>query len=327
VSGYPQGNTLANHCVVADLAVIIVSANSGRWLRPCLASVFARAGTAALDVVVVDAECTDDTAAATAEFPGARLLRVENRGFAYGNNQAFLTTTAPYVLFLNPDTEILEGTFGGLLAALEARPAIGLVGVRSQTAAGAEWPTIRRFPTVTRMLFESLGSEHLPFRASWLGERELDPAAYGRDTECDWVSGSFMLARREAILAAGLLDERFFIYCEEPDLCLRIKHAGWEVRHLPTMRIFHAAGSSGFKPRFIAQEAFARRQYMQKHFTPLRRRAGIAAYGLGHVVRATIGGSNRALVREQRAASRAALRVLLGRAAPPFAEPPAQALS
>src|SRR5262249_61857901 len=157
------------------LAVIIVSANSGRWLRPCLASVFARAGGAALDVVVVGAECTDDTAAATAEFPGARLLRVENRGFSYGNNRAFLTTTAPYVLFLNPDTEILEGTFADLLAELERRPEIGLVGVRSQTADGVEWPTIRRFPTVARMLFEALGSEHLPFRPSWLRERERDP--------------------------------------------------------------------------------------------------------------------------------------------------------
>ena len=79
---------------MADLAVIVVSANSGRWLRPCLDSVFARAGGAALDVVVVDAECTDDTAAAVAEFPAARLLPVENRGFAYGNNRAFLATSA-----------------------------------------------------------------------------------------------------------------------------------------------------------------------------------------------------------------------------------------
>jgi N-acetylglucosaminyl-diphospho-decaprenol L-rhamnosyltransferase len=312
---------------VADLTVIVVSANSGRWLRPCLASVFARAGDASLDVVVVDAECTDDTATATAEFPAARLLRVENHGFAYGNNRAFLMATAPYVLFLNPDTEILSGSFGELVAELDRRPEVGLVGVRQLTPDGELWPTIRRFPSPLRHLFESLGSEHLPWRCSWLGERELDLEAYERDTPCDWTSGSFMLARREAVLAAGLMDERFFIYCEEPDLCLRIKRAGWEVRHLPAMTILHHAGRSGYAAQFIAQEAFARRQYMEKHFPPVRRAAGIAAYALGYALRGLLGGRRRTLAAEQRRASRAALAVLLRNGPPPFAPPPAHALA
>jgi GT2 family glycosyltransferase len=312
---------------VADLAVIIVSANSGRWIRPCLESVFARAGGATLDVVVVDAECTDDTAAATEEFPRARLLRVENHGFAYGNNRAFLTTTAPYVLFLNPDTEILEGTFADLLAELDLRPEIGLAGVRQVTPDGDVWPTIRRFPSPLRHLCESLGAEHLPWRASWLGERELDPAAYERETPCDWTSGSFMLARREAVLAAGLMDERFFIYCEEPDLCLRITRAGWQIRHLPGMTILHHAGRSGYAERFIAQEAYARRQYMSKHFRPVRRTAALGAYALGYALRGAFGGRRRGLAAEQRRASRAALAVLLRNGPPPFAPPPAHSLN
>jgi GT2 family glycosyltransferase len=276
---------------------------------------------------VVDAECTDDTAAATAEFPDARLLPAENHGFAYGNNRAFLATTAPYVLFLNPDTEILAGSFGELVAALDRRPEVGLVGVRQLTPDGELWPTIRRFPSPLRHLFESLGSEHLPWRGSWLGERELDPEAYDRETPCDWTSGSFMLARREAVLAAGLMDERFFIYCEEPDLCLRIRQAGWDVRHLPTMTILHHAGRSGYAPQFIAQEAYARRQYMTKHFPPVRRTAAIAAYALGYALRGVFGGRRRALAVEQRRASRAALAVLLRNGPPPFAPPPSQALA
>ena len=312
---------------MADLDVIVVSANSGRWLRPCLSSVFAHAGRASLDVVVVDAECTDDTADAVAEFPSARLLRVENRGFGYGNNRAFLSTGAPYVLFLNPDTEILDGTFGGVIAQLRRRPEVGLVGVRQVTADGELWPTIRRFPSPVRHLCESRGAERLPVRGSWLGERELDLARYERETRCDWTSGSFMLARREAVLAAGLMDERFFIYCEEPDLCLRITRAGWEVRHLPSMTILHHAGRSGYAPRFMAQEAFARRQYMQKHFPPLRRGAALAAYALGYALRASIGGRQRELAAEQRRGSRAALAVLLRNGPPPFVAPPQHALA
>src|SRR5689334_9789180 len=164
--------------VVADLAVVIVSANSAHWLRPCLSTLLAHAEGVELDVIVVSSGCTDDTIEVASEFACVRTLAVPNRGFAYGNNRGFELTDAPYVLFLNPDTEILEGSFAELLAELERRPEVGLVGVRSQTREGIEWPTIRRFPTVLRMLGESLGSEHLPFRSRSLGERELDPRAY-----------------------------------------------------------------------------------------------------------------------------------------------------
>jgi GT2 family glycosyltransferase len=225
-------------------------------------------------------------------------------------------------LFLNPDTEILQGTFADLIAELERRPEVGLVGVRSRTHDHIEWPTIRRFPTPLRMLCESLGAEHLPVHASWMGQRELDPGSYERDTECDWVSGSFMLARREALLGAGLMDERFFLYCEEPDLCLRMKNAGWQVRHLPTMQILHHARRRGYNQQMIAQEAYAHRQYMQKHFGPVRRRTGVLAYALGHAVRALFGGRDRQFAREQRRVSRAALRAVLGLSPPPFTEAP-----
>jgi N-acetylglucosaminyl-diphospho-decaprenol L-rhamnosyltransferase len=311
----------------ADLAVVIVSANSAHWLRPCLTTLFAHAGDIDLDVVVVAAGCTDDTVELVeAEFPRARALPVENRGFAYGNNRGVIGTTAPWVLFLNPDTEILEGTFEQLLAELEHRPEVGLVGVRSETASGVEWPTIRRFPTPLRIACEALGSEHVPVHASWMGERVLDPDAYARDTACDWVSGSFMLARREALLAAGLMDERYFLFCEEPDLCLRIKRAGFEVRHLPTMRILHQH-EKAFNARMLAQEAHSRAEYMRKQFGPVRSRLGIAALALGYGIRALFGGRDRAQAGEQRRASRAALKMLSGRRPPPFIPQPPTAVA
>jgi hypothetical protein len=189
-----------------------------------------------------------------------------------------------------------------------------------------EWPTIRRFPTPLRTACEALGSEHLPLRAPWLGERELDPQAYERDTECDWLSGSFMLARRETLQAAGLMDERYFLFCEEPDLCKRIKQAGWEVHHLPSMRILHQH-EKAFNARMFSQEAFARGQYMRKHFGPVRSRLGIAALALGYGMRTAFGGRDRRQAQEQRRASRAALAVLLGRRPPPFTAPPRTALT
>ena len=218
---------------IADLSIIIVSFNSAAWLTPCLDSVFAHAGVCELDVVVVDNGSTDGSVELVErEFPRARVLRNENRGFAHANNRGFEITEAPYTLFLNPDTEIRTGTFSDLVDALRARPSVGLLGCRQLTSDGTLYPTIRRFPTAVRQLCEALGSERLPLRPSWTGQRELDPAAYDRETRCDWVSGSFMLARREAVVQAGLMDERYFLYCEETDLCAAIVAAGWQIRYL-----------------------------------------------------------------------------------------------
>jgi len=145
--------------------------------------------------------------------------------------------------------------------------------------------------------------------------------AYEHERECDWTSGSFMLARREAILSAGMLDERSFIYSEEPDLCLRIKRAGWRVRHLPRMTIVHHASKGGVRPRMVAQDAYARRQYAHKHFGPLHRALYLSATGLRHLLRATGAETPR------RAGARLALRTMLGRVEAPFKAPPPTALA
>jgi hypothetical protein len=277
--------------------------------------------------VVADNESTDGTSELVeTEFPEARVVRCVNRGFAHANNRGLMTCDARYALFLNPDTEILDGTFEELVRALDARPTVGLAGVRQYTADGELYPTIRRFPNALRALGESIGSERLPFRAPWLGERELDMARYERETDCDWTSGSFMLARREALESAGFMDERSFIYGEEPDLCLRMKKAGWEVRHLPHMKILHHAGKAGRNPRVTAQEAFAHKQLARKHFSPAHRVAYTAALGLGLVLRAVVPSAEGGESSGRRTAARAGLRVLLGIEGSPFGDPPGQAV-
>jgi N-acetylglucosaminyl-diphospho-decaprenol L-rhamnosyltransferase len=310
---------------LADLAVIIVSTNEAHWLRPCLQTVFSRAGGATLDVIVADNESTDSTAELVrSQFPAARVVRCENRGFAHANNRGFMATDARYVLFLNPDTEILKGTFGDLVRALDERPSVGLIGVKQITADGVLFPTIRRFPNALRALGEALWSERWPFHPSWSGERELDLSVYEREVDCDWTSGSFMLGRREALLSGGILDERFFIYGEEPDLCLRMKKAGWKVRHLPLMTILHHAGKAGVNPKMEAQNTYARMQHARKHFGRTHRALYAAALGTRHSVRAV---GFRPAAAPRRAANRQAMRVLVRLGSPPFGRPPGQAVA
>ena len=304
-----------------DLAIIIVSTNEARWLEPCLSTVFAHAGGASLDVVVVDNSSTDGTRELVeTRFPDARVVTSVNRGFGHANNRGAVTCDARYVLFLNPDTEIVDGTFGELIATLDERPEVGLAGVRQITADGELWPTIRRFPTITRTLGQALGSEKWPLRATWAGERVLDMDVYDRDGAIDWTSGSYMLARREALWSAGLMDDRFFIYCEEPDLCLRMKRAGWEIQHLAAMTIIHHAGKGGVRPKMLAQDAYARRQFAAKHYSRPKRVGMLGAYGVGLALRAVA--ARGELGPQKREASRLALRTLVGREAPPFGAPP-----
>ena len=292
---------------MSDLAVIVVSYNSRDWLEACVASVYEHAGDLDVDVVVVDNASTDGSAELVERrFPAARVERAPNHGFAAGNNRGLETVDAPFVLFLNPDAAIVEGSLAALVEAVRARPRVGLVGCRQLAQDGTLHPTIRRFPTPVRLFFEAFGSERFPLRASWLGQRELDPSRYDEEVDCDWTSGSFMLARSAALADSGPMDERYFLFMEETDLCLRIKRAGWEIRHLPTMTITHPTIREQAAPAIVAQEAFSRRLYARKNFRGPRRWLLVAAMALVYVVRF------------RRPSAKLALRTLLGREGAPF---------
>jgi len=314
-----------------DLSVVIVSTNEARWLERCLTSVYTHAAAARLDVVVVDNESSDGTPELVAKhFPWARVVSCANRGFAHANNRALMTPLARYVLFLNPDTEVVDGSFGGLVDMLDGRPDVGLVGVKQLTGDGELYPTIRRFPNAARALGEALVSERWPVRPAWAGERLLDLDRYDQELDCDWTTGAYMLARREALLSAGFMDERFFLYSDEPDLCLRFRRAGWRIIHSPAMTIVHHAGKAGHKPKLVAQEALARRIYAEKHFSTAHRMAFLGALAARHVLRAAApagrGGGTAEEGEARRAAARTALRTLLARTSPPFGEPPATSI-
>jgi GT2 family glycosyltransferase len=299
-----------------DLAVIIVAYNSAPYISACLQSLSEHMGSLRADVVVVDADSQDDTTDFVSEFHDVRLLRCRNRGFAYANNRGLMTCDARYVLFLNPDTEILEGSLSDLVSRMDDQPGLGLVGVRQVDAQNRLDMTIRRFPNALRAFGDALSAEHVPARPHWLGERELAPEAYDREVECDWTSGSFLLARREAIESAGFMDERFFMYSEETDFCRRMSNAGWKIRHVPWMTILHYGAQVGVDPRIESTAAHSRMLYARKHFSAPHRALYFAATALRHALRflcARPGG----LGRRRRAAHAAALRTILGLLPPP----------
>ncbi len=252
-----------------DLCVIIVSHNGKRWLDAALTSLFAHVGKLYVDVVVVDNGSDGSAGYVEDRFPGVRTIRCPNRGFGHANNCALKTANSRYVLFLNPDTELLEGSLDSLTAVMDSQPGIALAGVRQLRGDGSLAPSIRRFPSVKHMLAEALSIEKVPGLRRILGERELDPRMYDRETVCDWTSGSFMLARRSALESTGWFDEQFFLFSEETDLCWRLKDVGWEIVHLPQVMICHHEQDHWENAQMEAQAAYARMQFARKHFPEL----------------------------------------------------------
>ena len=220
--------------------------------------------------------------------------------------------TAEWVLFLNPDTKLLDGTLSDLIDAARSHPRLGVAGVRQLPDGSLDW-SIRRFPSPVRWLGEAIGSESLPWRRrAWSGERVLDSARYALESEVDWTSGSCMLARTAMLQEIGGMDERFFLYSEEPDLCLRARAAGWETWHLPALTIVHYGGNGERRPPCSPTCPLE---------APLRAEARVAGaahdgdrrFLLGSALRSALGRTAG-----RRAGARAALRTLLGLEVPPF---------
>jgi hypothetical protein len=249
-----------------DVCAIIVSHNGKHWLEPALVSLFKHMGEIELDVVVVDNGSDGSADYVEEHFPGVRTVRCPNRGFGHANNRGLEIADARYVLFINPDTEVLEGTLAELVAELDRQPQVGLAGARQLRRDGSLAPSIRRFPSARNMFAEALGVERIRGARRIFGERELDPREYERQRPCDWTSGSFMLARAAALEDAGNFDERFFLYSEETDLCWRLKQHGWEVVHLPQMTICHYEDDRRGSAALEAQAAYSRMQFARKHF-------------------------------------------------------------
>jgi len=257
-----------------ELAVVIVNHNAGAYLLRCLRSVLERSGDVELEIVVVDNASTDGSAEeAAAAFPQARLIRCENRGFAAGVNVGIGATSAPFVLVLNPDVEIVSGTLAELVRLAEARPRAGAIGPRILNPDGTVYPsgrTVPSLPTAVGHAFLGPVWPRNPFT------RRYHLADWDRTTErrVDWISGAAFLLRRRALEEVGPLDERFFLYAEEVDLFKRLREAGWDIVFTPSLEVVHEQGvSTGRSRRMHLIHAESVYRYFEKHHAHGWRRA------------------------------------------------------
>jgi hypothetical protein len=254
-----------------DLDIVIVSWNAGDFLHACLRSLAqAQASTQARwNVVVVDNASTDgSTDGLTGALPQlTRLGNQENIGFAAACNQGARAGTAAAILFLNPDVEVEAGALDAALAYL-GRPGnerIGVLGVRMHDESARLQASTARRPTPGRLVAHATALDRLwprLFVPHFMNE--LDHA---ETRKVDQVMGAFLLIRRALFDALGGFDQRFFLYYEDADICLRARQAGWEVVHFAGAGVRHAGGGStrNAKAARLHQLLRSRVQFVAKH--------------------------------------------------------------
>jgi N-acetylglucosaminyl-diphospho-decaprenol L-rhamnosyltransferase len=180
------------------------------------------------------------------EFPWVALEALSwNSGFTVANNIALRRTRAPFVLLLNPDTEVTEGALDHMVRAMRERPDVGMASCRLVQRDGTfDHAAKRSFPTPVGALAHFLRVGRYDWAPKWLQQYrapELDEFDQG---EVDAVNGAFMLARREALEEVGLLDESYWIYMEDLDWCFRFRRRGWKVWYDGRVSIVHVKGGT-----------------------------------------------------------------------------------
>ena len=254
-----------------DLSIVVVSYNVRDLLRSCLTSVrtsLALSPGLAAEVWVVDNASTDGSAATVArEFPEVHLIaQAGNLGFAAANNVALRRATGRYVLLLNPDTVVLEDALGQMVRFLDERPDVGGLGVRLLNPDGSPQHGCFRFPTLWQIYFDFFPPNHRLLDSRLNGRYPLRDG--GRPYPVDHPLGACFAVRREVIERVGLLDEGFFMYCEEIDWALRMRRAGWSIYCLPTAEVVHHGGQSTrqFRSRMFVELHRSRFRLFQKHY-------------------------------------------------------------
>ena len=237
-----------------DLSIVIVNWNTRGMLGDCLTSVRAGLRGITAEVIVVDNASTDGSAGMVADgFPEVTLIRnAENRGFAAANNQGILQSSGEYILALNPDTKIPRDTFQKMVAFMDRKPKVGIVGCQHRNPDFTLQPSVRSFPTWTALtfLFTKFGKLFPGSPPIWKYlRRDLD---YNLNQPVDQVAGSCFMMRRAMINEIGLFDENFFIWFEEVDMCKRAQLEGWAIWYFADSDIIHYGGQS-FRQQLVVK--------------------------------------------------------------------------
>jgi GT2 family glycosyltransferase len=236
-----------------DASIVVVSFNTRDVLRECLLSVYREVGSLHVQIIVVDNASTDGSPAMIErEFPEVELIRSEiNLGFGSANNLGIQSARGRYVVLLNSDAFLTEGSLHRSVAHMNDNPRAGLGGGRLIGRDGSWQPSARMFPTVLSDLIVHSGLAARFPRSRFFGRADRTWANEMEAAEVDWVPGAYSIIRSDVLAATGPFDPRFFLYYEEVDLCIRIKQKGYSIWYWPDIAVVHIGGESSRQIRSL----------------------------------------------------------------------------
>ena len=250
-----------------ELAIVIVSYNARGDLQACLCQLRDHPPHATHQIVVVDNASTDGSAAAARAF-GSTVVGIDagdNLGFARGSNVGIAATDSRLILLLNSDTVPPPGAIDQLIATLDGRDDVAVVGPRLIDGAGrleiSFGPMIAPWAELWQKSLVWAHARGLPVLAA-LAERRARRARL-----VDWVSGACLLVRRADAHAVGGLDERYFLYAEDVDFCASVRARGRHILFTPSAEVVHRRGRSGRHAPAATETAYRRSHlaFYRKH--------------------------------------------------------------
>ena len=250
-----------------DLTIIVVSFNTRAVLDACLSSLSSAPPSIPHGITVVDNASTDGTVdALRARWPAVRLICAgRNLGFGAANNLGIRQAATEFVLLLNSDTVVPAGAVDTLVRELESDPDAVAVGPRLVGADGRPelsfGPMMGPFTELRQKILGRL------YDRGWPAAVRLVSRMTARRHCPDWVSGACLLVRRSDALAAGLFDERYFLYAEDVDFCAALRATGRHILFTPEAEVAHLRGASGRGRAAETNRAYRRSQlaFYRKH--------------------------------------------------------------
>jgi hypothetical protein len=244
---------------VSGVSVVVVTYNALPWLERALDSVLGH------ETVVVDHESRDGTVELVRErFPGVVLVEEPNLGLAHGWNTGIAATSGRYVLLLNSDAWLDEGSVDALAAFADAHPDAAVVGPRLRYPDGRLQRSVRGFPTLWRIATEYFYVRKLAPRTRALNAFYGGGFDHASVHEAEVLMGAVWLVRREAIDDVGPADDAFFLFSEETDWAYRFAQAGWKVVFFPGAQATHVYAAS-HKGTLFVENLRGQLRFLRKH--------------------------------------------------------------
>lgn len=268
-----------------DLSIVIVTTNAIRHIDGCLSSIYQTTPLPEIEVVVSDNGSTDGTVELVKEkYPQVLLVQNgRNLGFGPANNRGLSQSKGRYILFLNDDTIVRSGALSKMIEFMDANPDVGVLGAKLLNPDGTLQRSITRDPSIWMDMLRALLPRRLEINtpatrklvqryAHVFGTKQLGRFSdHNRTIDVDCVMGACLLTRRSILERVGSFDENIFFWCEENDLCYRIRQAKWRIVYYPDAEIVHFGGSTVGRPdNVVPKRVFVQRfksnlYYYEKH--------------------------------------------------------------